>query len=78
MLEHDGAVQAPRGVIRKQGLLERQLTLPRQALQVRAIVKKPCWKRIWPAPLHWLQVVGCVPGAAPLPLQVSQLSWRGI
>ncbi len=54
------------------------LPVPRQAPQVRAIVKKPCWNRIWPAPRHWLHVVGCVPGAAPLPLQVPHVSWRGI
>jgi hypothetical protein len=45
---------------------------------VRATVKKPCWKRTCPWPRHCGQVVGDEPGAAPLPWQLSQFSWRGI
>ena len=51
---------------------------PRHCGQVRATVKKPCWKRTWPWPRHCGQVAGDDPAAAPDPLQVSQFSWRGI
>jgi hypothetical protein len=43
-----------------------------------AIEKNPCWKRIWPEPLHCGQVCGVVPGLAPLPPQVSQRARRGM
>ena len=52
--------------------------LPRQWPQVRATLKKPCWKVTWPAPRQVGQVTGSVPGAAPLPEQVSQRSARGM
>ena len=51
---------------------------PRQWLQVRATLKKPCWKVTWPAPRQVGHVVGFVPGAAPLPEQEEQVSALGI
>src|SRR3954447_18485021 len=51
---------------------------PRHCGQVRATVKNPCWKRTWPWPLHCGQVLALDPGADPEPLQVSQVSCRGI
>ena len=60
-----------------QGLLM-ILPVPRQVEQGRATVRKPCWKRSWPDPLQWVQVSGELPAAAPEPLQVSQVSSRGI
>ena len=45
---------------------------------MRATLKKPCWNVTWPAPPQAEQVVGCVPGVAPLPSQVVQLESRGI
>ena len=56
----------------------RSRPVPRQRPQVRATLKKPCWKVTWPAPPQAAQVVGVVPGAAPLPWQVAQASARGI
>jgi hypothetical protein len=49
------------------------MTLPEpwQRGQVCAIEKGPCEMRTWPAPRHAGQVVGCVPGFAPLPWQLS-------
>ncbi len=44
------------------------LPAPRHCGQVRATVKKPCWKRTCPWPRHCGQVVGDDPGAAPEPL----------
>ena len=52
--------------------------VPRQWLQVRATLKKPCWNVTWPAPRQVGQVAGCVPAAAPLPEQVAQRSARGM
>ena len=52
--------------------------MPRQWLQVRATLKKPCWKVTWPAPRQVGQVAGFVPGAAPLPEQEEQVSALGI
>ena len=52
--------------------------MPRQVEQGRATVRKPCWNRSWPDPLQWLQTSGELPAAAPEPLQVSQVSSRGI
>ena len=52
--------------------------VPRQRLQVRATLKNPCWNVTWPAPPQVVQVVGLVPGAAPLPPQAEQVSERGI
>ena len=51
---------------------------PRQWLQVRATLKKPCWKVTWPAPRQVGQVTGFVPAAAPVPEQVEQVSARGM
>ena len=46
--------------------------------QVRCTVRKPpCVKRICPRPPQPLHVTGCVPGLAPLPLQVAQATTRG-
>src|SRR5215471_5873570 len=66
---------APRHVVHG---LEIVLPLPRHWGHVRATVKKPCCVRTWPCPRHILHIVGCVPGAAPEPLQLSQFSSRGI
>ena len=52
--------------------------VPRQRGQVRATLKKPCWKVTWPAPPQVLQVLGLEPAAAPEPLQAVQDSTRGI
>ena len=52
--------------------------VPRQWLQVRATLKKPCWNVTWPAPRQVGQLVGFVPGAAPLPEQEEQVSARGM
>ena len=52
--------------------------VPRQRPQVRATLKKPCWNVTCPRPPQEVQVVGVVPGAAPLPWQVAQGSARGI
>jgi len=52
--------------------------VPRQWLQVRATVKKPCWNVTCPEPRQVGQVVGRVPGAAPLPAHVEQVSARGM
>jgi len=54
------------------------LPLPWQVGQVCWMLKKP-W-RICTAPEPWqvVQVIGLVPGLAPLPLQVSQASQAGM
>ena len=51
---------------------------PRQWEQVRATLKNPCWNVTCPEPRHVGQVVGRVPGAAPLPEHVEQASARGM
>ncbi len=51
---------------------------PWQRGQVCAIENGPCETRTWPAPRHDGQVVGAVPGRAPLPLQLSQLAIAGM
>ena len=49
-----------------------------QAEEVTICPKGVFWARvIWPVPRQLLQVVGLVPGLAPLPWQVVQLSVRG-
>jgi hypothetical protein len=52
--------------------------VPRQWLQVRATLKKPCWKVTWPAPRQVGHLDGWVPGAAPVPAQAVQVSERGM
>jgi hypothetical protein len=52
--------------------------VPWQRPQVRATLKNPCWNVTWPRPPQDAQVVGEVPGAAPLPWQVAHGSARGI
>ena len=47
---------------------------PWQVEQVRSIVKKPCWARILPAPPQVGQATGLLPGSAPEPSQVSQVT----
>ena len=51
---------------------------PRQTGQVTAIWKNPWDWRTWPAPPHWRQVSGGWPGSAPVPLQSSQRTKRGM
>ena len=50
---------------------------PRQRPQVVTLTIWPSIvERTWrtsPVPLHWGQVMGCEPGSAPLPAQVSQV-----
>src|SRR2546422_8730108 len=53
------------------------LPLPWHRGQVCAIENGPCETRTWPAPRHDGQVVGCVPGFAPLPLQFSHTEVPG-
>src|SRR5690606_3462359 len=53
------------------------LPLPRQVGHVCWIEKKPCCTRTLPCPLQVWQVLGCVPGFAPEPLQVVQRSQLG-
>ncbi len=53
------------------------LPLPRQVGQVCWIEKNPCCMRTAPAPPHMVHVFGEVPGLAPEPWQVSQLSQAG-
>ena len=54
------------------------LPVPRQCGQVCWMLKKP-WRIVtWPEPLQVLQTFGLVPGLAPLPWQVSQLSQLGM
>ena len=62
---------APRQLL--QGLVI-VLPVPRHCGHVRATVKKPCCVRTWPWPRQRLQTAGDEPGAAPEPLQVSQVS----
>ncbi len=50
------------------------LPSPRQVGQVCCTEKKPCCIRTCPIPPQVEQVVGLVPGLAPLPPQVSQLT----
>ena len=54
---------------------------PWQRGQVVTWTKEPrkvcCWRRTSPVPLHCGQRIGCVPGSAPLPWQLGQVSWRG-
>jgi hypothetical protein len=54
------------------------LPVPRQCGQVCCTLKKPWRICTWPAPWQVLQVLALVPGLAPLPWQVSQLSQLGI
>ena len=56
---------APRHVLHGLAII---LPLPRHCGHVRATVKKPCCERTCPAPRQRLHTIGCVPGAAPLPL----------
>ena len=42
------------------------------------MVKKPCWARTLPRPWQVVQLVGPLPGAAPEPSQVSQVTEAGI
>jgi len=51
--------------------------VPRQRPQVRATLKKPCWKVTWPRPPQLEQALGPEPAAAPLPEQVWHVSARG-
>ena len=53
------------------------LPVPWQVGQVCWIEKKPCDTRTSPRPLQLPQVLACVPGLAPVPLQVSQDSIVG-
>ena len=50
---------------------------PPQVGQVCSTAKNPCWRRMDPAPLQVGQVVGWLPGSAPLPLQAVQVSVVG-
>ena len=53
--------------------------VPRQRPQVRATLKKPCWKVTWPAPPQAGQAVGCGARRAPRCRRRSaQVSARGI
>src|SRR5476649_1526479 len=54
------------------------LPAPRHCGQVRATVKKPCWKRTCPWPLHCGHALAVEPGADPEPVHVSHISCRGI
>ena len=45
---------------------------PEQVGQVRSTMKKPCWARSLPAPLHDGQVCGSLPGSEPRPSHASQ------
>ena len=54
------------------------LPVPWQVGQVCWIEKKPCDRRTVPEPLQVVQVLGCVPGLAPEPLQVSHSSIAGM
>ena len=54
------------------------LPLPWQRGQVCWIEKKPCCMRTWPWPWQVGQVVGEVPGLAPVPWQVSHSSIVGM
>ena len=42
------------------------------------MVKKPCWARTLPCPWQAVQLVGPLPGAAPEPSHVSQVTEAGI
>src|SRR6516164_3132754 len=50
---------------------------PWQEGQVRSMVKKPWLARTLPAPLQVGQEAGCVPGLAPEPLQLAQVTLEG-
>jgi len=54
------------------------LPFPRQVGQVCCTLKKPWRICTEPAPLQVPQVLTWVPGLAPVPLQVSQLSQLGM
>ena len=54
------------------------LPVPWQVGQVCWIEKKPCDTRTSPRPWQVVQVLGCVPGLAPVPLQVSHSSSAGM
>jgi hypothetical protein len=54
------------------------LPLPWQVGQVCWMLKKPWRICTVPAPWQLVQVIGLVPGFAPLPLQVSQVSYDGM
>ena len=51
---------------------------PWQRPHVLLRVKKPCWKRSWPAPLQLGQVLMCSGLLAPLPRHSLQISHKGI
>ena len=70
-LDAPRAEQVPHGL----GMM---LPLPWQRGQVCAMEKGPCDTRTWPAPRQVGQVAGCVPGCAPLPLQVSHVAAAGM
>ena len=65
---------APLQVVQGSGIT---LPLPRQVGQVCWIEKKPCDMRTLPAPPQVPQVLALVPGLAPEPEQVSQVSQLG-
>ena len=54
------------------------LPVPWQVGQVCWIEKKPCDTRTSPRPSQVGQVLGCVPGLAPVPWQVSHASIVGM
>ena len=54
------------------------LPVPWQVGQVCWIEKKPCETRTSPWPWQVVQVLGCVPGFAPVPWQVSHSSSVGM
>ncbi len=71
------ARDAARARARRQGS---SITWPRpwQVGQVRSSVKKPCAWRTRPWPLQVAQVLGLVPGLAPVPEQASQVTEVGM
>ena len=65
---------APLQAVQGSGMI---LPLPWQCGQACWMLKKPWRMCTLPAPLQVVQVLALVPGLAPLPLQVSQLSQLG-
>jgi len=66
---------APLQLVQGSGMI---LPLPRQCGQVCWMLKKPCRRCTVPLPLQLGQVLALVPGLAPLPWQVSQVSQLGM
>ena len=65
----------PEQVVQGSGMI---LPVPRQCGQVCCTLKKPWRICTVPLPVQVVQVLALVPGLAPLPWQVSQLSHEGM